>query len=818
MRAFSPPSTTRQNPRTIPSQTFRLNNPLNNQRDAAASSSLNGAAGFLSQPPSSSMYAAPNAAAAARLIHSNLLPIQRQFQTHAPTPAGMISAPTMRLYTPTISTGGSITDKRALKKPFSTLWTCDVCRVAEFESYEEAEAHEKICNGSPSRSSSFNVSSKIETRKTDPIIIPKGNRPIAEPKGHDAKNSQENIKCYSCEKCQRLFFSIDEANDHEKVCKGNNVNGTETTIKEEKKTDATSSSNQVIDLCDDYESENDHKTSSNNIIPYPQDESSTECHSLTPFLRDFSKYNNINKTSSGLRLILASVDLCPRDKSIGFRCHFCKQDLVRNPNDCSTDVSNVNQMPNIAVNHFVKCKTPHGGRLLTSLSKLSHTGMSWIDFFRGFCEANNIRTTGPSMIIMDPNSWNEKWKTTNNGTTESKSTNEVNISQVLGEYNAIKLLISASRSLDFIESDVVPMIFPKIAPLMKYVQPFYVSGLNQLSLAARTVRTSESSSDHYYRVVCIQCIHCGKQNRLSTKSLSLDIINFIGSHILEECTAVPKSTLTSLKNWASASKRIDSKFPLTLNQICDLIESYYHFSLVRYKDQKYIVVSNNIGTKSKHADLENTSKDEPTSNERTKKRSLVDDTSKSLEPEIHEGKRVNIGQLSVVPRKYMSEDGKACKLIPFGGVPLINSFTKKKAELLGRELITVLSNVELGNIGEAISKEHGHPIALRCHLCVASPKYYNFSLDTVNDLPRAILASAEHLKNCPCAPANVTSLNLQSILKTKDDIRILREFCFFIVHLTGMKDKSIKGKGCVVWGRSEYELKENYIAKELALH
>jgi hypothetical protein len=706
----------------------------------------------------------------------------------------------------TVSAGG--TKNPTTKKSFSTLWICDVCRVAEFKSYELAEAHEKICTGYPPPPNSSNTDIKKES-----TMVAKGNKQM----GQDDKIAQENVNCYSCEKCQRLFISIDDANDHEKSCQGNmNAMGA---ITEEKKTDATS--NQVIDLCEGDDSENDEKnsisiSSQSASDKISQNESLTECTSLAPFLRDPNEIANTAEISPALRLILSTVDLCTRNNKVYFRCHFCTEDLVKDPNECSTDASNINQMPYIATEHFVKCNVPIRSTVLNSLSNLSHVGMGWSEFFRRFCEANNIKSHGPSMIVTDPNGWNEKWKTLNNGKTKSISINGANISQVMGEYNAIKLLISCSRSLEFTESDIVPMIFSKIDPLMKYLQPFYVSGLNQLLLAARPVRSSESTSGEYFRVICIQCVHCGKQNRLSTKALALDIVNFIGSHTLEECTAIPSSTLTSLKYLASGSKRIESEFPLTLQQVCVLIESYYKFSLAWYKDQKFIVVPNRFDNESKQADVANPSKRDAVSKQRSNKRNLDHGTSKSMHAKNQAEKRVNIGQLSDDTLKYVSKDGKTCNLIPFGGVPLINSFTKKKAELLGRELNAVMSNLELCDIG--ISKEHEHSIALRCQLCVALPQCYNFSLDTVNDLPRAILESAEHLKDCPCASARVTSLNLQSILKTKDDVRLLREFCFFIVHLTGMQDKRIKGKCCVVWDRSEYELKENYIAKELVLH
>jgi hypothetical protein len=239
---------------------------------------------------------------------------------------------------------------------------------------------------------------------------------------------------------------------------------------------------------------------------------------------------------------------------------------------------------------------------------------------------------------------------------------------------------------------------------------------------------------------------------------------------------------------------------------------------VSYKDQKFIVVSNNGDTNSKEPDIINppkdddTSKEEGTSKEEINKRSLVDDENQAFDSGLQGKKRVYNEQIpgGDMPCKYVREDGKSYRLVPFGGVPLINSFTKKKAELLGREMIAVLSNLEFFNDGEAVS--------LRCQLCAASPKCYKCVLETVTDLPRAILESAEHLKDCPCAPASVTSLNLQSILKTKDDVGLLRELCFFIAHLTGMQDKEFKGKSYVVWGRSEYELKEGYIAKDLVLH
>lgn len=804
MSSFSQRNATHQNPHATSSQAFHLNNnSKKNQREIPTSSSLNG--GFVSQPPSSSLFNTHNGT---RLIHSKQSQIPREFHTHAPTPSDSISPHAVLMNTPTVSAGG--TKSPTTKKSFSTLWICDVCRVAEFKSYELAEAHEKICTGYPPPPHSSTADIKKES-----TMVAKGNKQM----GQNDKITQKNVNCYSCEKCHRLFISIDEANDHEKSCQGNK-NET-VAIAEEKKTDTTS--DQVIDLCDDDESENDDKhsisiSSSATSEKKSQNKSLIECTSLAPFLRDPNEIDNIAEISPALRMILSTVDLCTRNNKVYFRCHFCTEDLVKDPNDSSTDVSNINQMPYIATEHFVRCNVPIGSTVLKNLPNLSHIGMGWSEFFRRFCEANNIKSHGPSMIVTDPNSWNEKWKKLNNGKTKSISINGANISQVMGEYNAIKLLISSSGSLEFTESDIVPMIFPKIDPLMKYLQPFYVSALNQLFLAARPVRSSESTPGEYFRVICIQCVHCGKQNRLSTKALSLDIVNFIGSHTLEECTVIPSSTLTSLKYLASGSKRIESEFPLTLQQVCDLIESYYKFSLAWYKDQKFIVVPNRFDDESKQADVANLSKRDAVSKQRSNKRNLDHGTSKSMHADNQAEKRVNIGQFSDDSLKYVSKDGKTCKLIPFGGVPLINSFTKKKAELLGRELSAVMRNLELCNIGEAISKEHEYSIALRCQLCAASPQCYNFLLDTVNDLPRAILESAEHLKDCPCASARVTSLNLQSILKTKDDVRLLRELCFFIVHLTGMQDKRIGGKCCVVWDRAEYELKENYTAKELILH
>jgi len=49
---------------------------------------------------------------------------------------------------------------------YSTCWTCDVCRVAQFPTFEDAVEHEKECTGLPQDASTSTISRRGKRDKT----------------------------------------------------------------------------------------------------------------------------------------------------------------------------------------------------------------------------------------------------------------------------------------------------------------------------------------------------------------------------------------------------------------------------------------------------------------------------------------------------------------------------------------------------------------------------------------------------------------------------------------------------------------------------
>lgn len=49
---------------------------------------------------------------------------------------------------------------------YSTCWTCDVCRVAQFPTFEDAVEHEKECTGLPQDASTSTISRRGKRDKS----------------------------------------------------------------------------------------------------------------------------------------------------------------------------------------------------------------------------------------------------------------------------------------------------------------------------------------------------------------------------------------------------------------------------------------------------------------------------------------------------------------------------------------------------------------------------------------------------------------------------------------------------------------------------
>jgi hypothetical protein len=134
---------------------------------------------------------------------------------------------------------GSITFDAATGKSMQTMWTCDICEVEDFQTFDEAVAHEKICQGGKNskdskingnRSSNGTRSSPIRVASKAPpsqeiLINPALSIHIPSPiKEEIPVGSVEPLRgsCYSCDICKRAYFrSFDEAIYHENLCEKN---------------------------------------------------------------------------------------------------------------------------------------------------------------------------------------------------------------------------------------------------------------------------------------------------------------------------------------------------------------------------------------------------------------------------------------------------------------------------------------------------------------------------------------------------------------------------------------------------------------------
>lgn len=105
-----------------------------------------------------------------------------------------------------------------------TLWTCDKCKVLSFASFEEADEHEKGCNGVSNDESDDEVqiiSPPSRGAGKEDTSIP---TPPAKTAGAKSGAMEE---MWTCDKCNvALFKSYNEAVSHEKNCTGDPNNGT----------------------------------------------------------------------------------------------------------------------------------------------------------------------------------------------------------------------------------------------------------------------------------------------------------------------------------------------------------------------------------------------------------------------------------------------------------------------------------------------------------------------------------------------------------------------------------------------------------------
>ncbi len=177
------------------------------------------------QPSPHAMQVPPNAVAQQQRQH------QQQMQMKMPPSKQQIQVP-----------NGTRIALDVNGKPIQTqtVWTCDLCHVKEFTNYEEAVAHEKICQGVPQSGNQMDGGSSGKVSADINLGTPSVNSPavgesptsltphnpavdiiIPPPVGPIPKGSSKPLlgNCFACDVCKKAFFrEYDQAVEHEELC------------------------------------------------------------------------------------------------------------------------------------------------------------------------------------------------------------------------------------------------------------------------------------------------------------------------------------------------------------------------------------------------------------------------------------------------------------------------------------------------------------------------------------------------------------------------------------------------------------------------
>jgi len=327
----------------------------------------------------------------------------------------------------------------------------------------------------------------------------------------------------------------------------------------------------------------------------------------------------------------------------------------------------------------------------------------------------------------------------------------------------------------------------------------YLSALHRLAVMqlqiAVVFSADDSELENGFRHINISCLHCGhKIAPNSIESWHTHIYQMTYSHFFRDCCMqVPHPIRDEIKMLQSIrKKRIEGgSLKIFFSNIAkgfNLVNMWQH--------------GGKCGVGIKY--------DGPIVNEDSSVSIASPERTASISDRVN---RLNIDRMCLSniehkssPSKSMptwyTKNGTTICLPRSGGVPLISSFSSKKANKLSIQYRLILNQLELSCEELKVQSKPRSAVtcvkrlALRCQNCNANPSSaYMKHITSVEHFDQSIIASREHLTKCKGISKNVQT-EIRKSLKSSSSAsnRSIKEYCDYISVLFGMVNES---EGCV---------------------
>lgn len=698
-----------------------------------------------------------------------------------------------------------------------TKWTCDVCHIASFDTYEEAEEHENACKGPPPKDdmnrAEDNRSSVGRARRasaSDSSNASKGSvgadkieGKSDESKGYDLVR----VTKWTCDVCRvAAFDSYYEALEHEKGCK---------------------------------------RSPAGSSLP-----ENPEWMMLAPMVRgpkDSALYFNLATFNATLlkcvklqecRMSTDTHNQAAVQRIVTFRCDFCnKLQLLPSITKWGpynwTKATFSQEMPNLLHAHLTTECTAVPKEIIQNLSSAANTKhvgkMSLEKFCEKFFSENGMenacdvssgnQTDFNGMVVLDDSEcqidfmsrrsqWMREKGMIIKQTAQSVVVEKNNVAQgkvMTKKVESTKrkggtLVDAATNKLaaQLSESGSISLINDQTANIANQLSPLLRLSMSQMELVGLAASELPQNMLRMY----LRCKHCLSKTCLPPyESWYKGLYNMTHSHLLNTCSHMPKNIRTELK---LEQKKGGSRKGMGLRRYCEHLSKLFELKNAQmYSTSNGVCIYDNRSAQSKKKRKSDTEGVAATKNP-------VGESNKHAQPDPMPAskKRRKISKdslpTSVGGVVHVDEDGMPMYLPPMGGVPLISSQSMVQARKLSRYHQLLLDQIELFEFGaiKTAEKKGTKFVGIRCQNCNSNPKSSFFQpLTTVQEWHKIIRqAAAPHLVNCSC-----TSLSVQQDLiklKGKGGKLSLKEYCEHLTTLYAMKNSegSETAAEGVVWG------------------
>ena len=666
----------------------------------------------------------------------------------------------------------SITFDHVSGRAVQTLWTCDICKEEDFERYDEALAHEKICtgkkdcvgpksNGNKSSNSNESSSSSAPVRITIQTPLSPQKPPVNPALSiHIPSPIKEQIplgsvkpllgSCYSCDVCKRAYFlSFEEAVYHENLCERNRDRNVALALYQ--------AANQK------FIAEQSARNSRADIILKDGNGNGSDAQSIQARARG----NEERSLDTG-----DAVKYVPS--------------LVISPLTGAEAVSGRPEKK--ASPEIIEIEDDD-----TDLSESEHEKIREKETVKGTSLPLKKQILPPSPLRRPK--------------TDAKTDISIAFRRTMDILLELDFRISKQND-DMLFTDV------NLEKVFKLLAPFFRTALEQICLVA-----SPDNEDVYipsgYRLVEIKCKYCSQKKCIKDLSKwGIVLKTFAMYHLTEVCLHAPEKLKLNLKIQRETPQSSNDSY-LSLDEFCDCVAMCYNFLDANKIDSR---IRSGVFVKL---------------DENDKKRKVINDSSPMRQKKINNVKskvpdyNVKAAMLEhdlMVATNFplgelvqYSKDGNSTNLIPFNGVPLLNSLSKRKTRSLRHCQKILLDNLEIYQ-GVSIGSPTSGPVYLRCQNCNSGVSKWEKKLSGKKDFYKQTMLAHVHFKSCGSTSEEVKEIisNVANTFSSSEG-NPMREYCRFLVDVYGLEDLFCDQAGTVViFSNSLYKFGE-YSGQKLFL-